>query len=54
MDLEEARALARSLLPDIARERLPGGESQTITCEVRDDRGRNVYRGELTYRGTVL
>ena len=40
------------MLPDIAREELPDGELHTITCEVRDEAGDIIYRGELTYRGT--
>lgn len=49
---EEARAQCQSLLPDIAREELPDGDLHIITCDVRDQTGDVVYRGELTYRGT--
>ena len=49
---EEARQQAQSLLPDIAREELPDGEYHLITCDVRDEEGRTVYRGEISYRGT--
>ena len=49
---DEARIQAQSLLPDIAREELPDGELHQITCDVRDEAGETVYRGELTYRGT--
>ncbi len=52
VSLDEARDQAQSLLPDIAREELPDGELHQITCEVRDDTGRIVYRGKLTYEGT--
>ena len=51
---EEARDQAQSLLPDIAREELPDGELHQIACEVRDDTGRIVYRGKLTYEGTRI
>ena len=51
---DEARTQAQSLLPDIAREELPDGDLHTIACDVRDETGRVVYRGELTYRGTVF
>ena len=51
---EEARDQCQSLLPDIAREELPDGDLHTITCQVRDEAGRVVYRGELTYRGARL
>ena len=49
---DEAREQAQSLLPDIAREELPDGELHTITCDVRNETGRVVYRCELTLRGT--
>ena len=41
---DEARTQAQSLLPDIAREELPDGDLHTITCDVRDETGRVVYR----------
>ncbi len=49
---EEARVQAQVLLPDIAREELPDGELHQITCEIRNDLGKMVYRGALTFRGT--
>jgi hypothetical protein len=49
---EEARAQAQCLLPDIAREELPDGELHTVSCEVRDEADRIVYRGRLTFEGT--
>lgn len=49
---EDARQQCQGLLPDIAREELPDGELHTITCEVRDEAGRVVYRGKITYEGT--
>ena len=54
VDFAEARAQAQTLLPDIAREELPDGELHQISCDVRDDAGTLVYRGELTYQGTRL
>lgn len=50
----EAREQAQALLPDIAREELPDGETHMMVCEVRDEAGRIVYRGRLMYEGTVL
>lgn len=50
---DNARTQAQSLLPDIARAELPDGDLHTVTCDVRDETGRVVYRGEITYRGTV-
>ncbi len=49
---EEAKAQAQSLLPDIARAELPDGELHIIQCDVRDDTGRIVYQGKLTFEGT--
>jgi hypothetical protein len=49
---EAARMQCQCLLPDIAREELPDGEVHSITCDVRDEADRVVYRGKLTYEGT--
>lgn len=49
---DEAREHAQALLPDIARSELPDGELHTVTCDVRDESGRVIYRGKLTYEGT--
>ena len=49
---EEARDQAQALLSDIAREELPAGELHVITCDVRDESGRVIYRGKLTFEGT--
>ncbi len=49
---EEARDVAQSLLPDIARDELPDGELHIVTCDVRDEASRVVYRGKLTFEGT--
>ena len=50
-DTEEARQQCQGLLPDIAREELPDGDLHIITCDVRDETDRTVYRGKLTYEG---
>lgn len=47
----EAREQCQGLLADLAHEELPDGDLHTITCDVRDEPGRVVYRGEMTYRG---
>lgn len=52
IDFEHARDQAQVLLLDIAREEMPDGELHQVSCEVRDEAGAMVYRGELTYRGT--
>lgn len=49
--IEKAREQAQMLLPDIAQEELPDGELHRVACEVRDETGAVIYRGELTYRG---
>ena len=54
LDVAEARDQAQALLPDIAREQLPDGDSHEISCDVRDASGETVYRGELTFRGTLF
>lgn len=52
--LDDARQQCQALLPDVARDELPDGDLREISCDVRDETGRVVYRGELIYRGTVL
>lgn len=51
---DDARQQCQALLPDIARDELPDGDLHEISCDVRDETGRVVYRGEMIYRGTVL
>ena len=51
---EEARQECQGFLPDIAREELPDGDLHTIKCAVRDETGRVIYRGEITYKGEVV
>lgn len=48
----QAQAQAQALLPDIVRGRLPGADLYVVTCDVRDESGRVVYRGVPTYSGT--
>lgn len=50
-DFEEAREQAQCILPDVAENELPFGEYISFVREVRDETGRIVCRGELTYRG---
>ena len=50
--IKEAREQCQGLLPDIARDELPDGELHTVTCDVRDEADRAIYRGRLTYEGT--
>ena len=51
---DDVRQQCQALLPDIARDELPDGDLHEISCDVRDETGRVVYRGEMIYRGTVL
>lgn len=51
-DFEEARQQCQGLVADIVREELPGEDQHTIICDVRDQSGRVIYRGEIIYRGT--
>ena len=52
--IEEARQQAQSILSDIARHELPDSNLHVIVCDVRDEKGHVVYRGDLTYRGRWL
>ena len=52
--LEEALIHVQALLPDIARDDPPDRDHPYIACELRDDAGRVVYRGELIYREVGL
>ena len=49
--LQEAVVHAQALLPDLARD-CTLNEQSTIACELRDERGQVVYRGELIIRST--
>ena len=51
-DFEEAREQCQAILSDIAREEMPAGDLHTITCDLRDETDRVVYRGRITYEGT--
>ena len=53
-DLDSARQQAQAILADIAEEELSDGEDRTFVCDVRDEAGRVVYRGTLTYQGRCL
>ncbi|GJE41500.1 DUF6894 family protein [Methylobacterium soli] len=52
---DEARAMAKSLLPDIAREEIPkGGDQSAYTVMVKDGGGQSVYSATLTFAGLRL
>ena len=48
--LKEAITHAHGLLVDLARDDPPDVDQQVISCELRDEMGRIVYRGELVFR----
>ncbi|MBX9931547.1 MAG: hypothetical protein K2Y56_08405 [Methylobacterium sp.] len=50
-DVEAARRAALSVLPDMAREKLPDGDRRTFCASVRDEEGRVVYKATLTLVG---
>lgn len=52
VDFEEARDHAQAIISDIVREELPDGERCEVVCEIRNQSGGIVYRGEITYQGT--
>ena len=54
VDHRAAHDHAQALLPNIIRAELPDGDWHDISCDVRDETGRVIYRGEITYRGTRL
>jgi hypothetical protein len=45
---EEARLLALSALPDMAHDKLPGGDRHDFICNVRDAAGRPIYTATLS------
>ena len=52
IDLREARDQAVGLLPDLARDELPDGETHSFVCVVRRHDGARCYRPTLTFNGT--
>ena len=50
-DIDAARHEAVAVLPEMVRERLPVGESQTFTCVVRDEANSIIYTASLTFVG---
>lgn len=50
-DAEAARRAVLDALPDMARDKLPDGDSRTFMAAARDERGAVVYTATLTLRG---
>lgn len=46
-----ARNAALKGLPDMAHDEIPDGEQRTFTVTVRNDVGREIYQGTLTFKG---
>lgn len=53
-DHEEARSQAIGVLPDIARDVLPDGNSRSFVATVRDEAGQHIFRATLTLHATWL
>jgi hypothetical protein len=54
-NLDEVRAAAMRVLPDIAREDIPkDGDRRTFTVVVRDEDGHAVYTASLMFAGLWL
>lgn len=51
LDAAAARDLALSLLPHMARDKLPDGDRRNFQVRVRDERGDVIYTADLTLRG---
>ncbi len=50
-DDEAARRTALDALPDMARDKIPDGDTRTFTATARDGRGNVVYGASLVLRG---
>ena len=50
-DAEAARCAALDALPDMARDKMPDGDSRTFIATARDQQGNMVYVATLTLKG---
>ena len=50
--VEEAWRQAQALLPDLLFARIPDKDLCTVACDLRDETGRVLYRGEAVFRIT--
>ena len=50
-DKEAARAAAISVLPDMAREKMPEGDHRTFTVRVLCKDHNLIYKGTMTFEG---
>ena len=53
-NLEDVAERVAALLPDIARDRLPGDGSRNLAAFVKDEDGSLVHRAALLYRAQTL
>ena len=45
---QSVRNQAIGVLPNIARDELPDGDTRVFTCSVREETGRVIYRAKLS------
>ena len=50
-DKAAARRAALDALPDMARDRMPGGDQQTFAVSVRNDQGVVIYAANMSLSG---
>lgn len=54
IDLDEARARAKALLPELIRGEPPPSDFSVVACRVRDIHQNDVYLCRLTLEGQTL
>ena len=47
-DRKSVRVQAIGVLPDIARDELPDGDTRVFACSVRDETGKAIYQAKLS------
>ena len=50
-DAAEARSMALDALPDMARDKLPDGDTRTFMVTVSDEANELIYKAELKLKG---
>ncbi len=46
-----ARIAALAALPDMARDKIPDGDSRTFSVSVRNEHGRIIYKATMSLKG---
>jgi len=54
MSIDEARQEAIGVLPQLAKDVLPDGDTRTFVSYVRDEEGSGIFRAKLTLRAEWL